>query len=246
VRSRENYTVRTAQWDSTARPPQRAAPAGGSTAAGATRGVRKRQRKRALDEGTARRPPGSLRIIGGEWRGRRLVIPPESDVRPTPDRVRETLFNWLAARLPGARCLDLFAGTGCLGLEALSRGAAEACLVERDPVLADALAAHVQRLGANARVTRGDARRFLERAPAEAFDVAFLDPPYSEAIEPWLDALLPRLRPGGVVYVERPAERGLPAVAGAEWIKRSRAASVEYGLLVVPATEGAGAASPAE
>src|SRR5690606_9775904 len=90
--------------------------------------------------------PGSVRIIGGTWRGRRLAVAGGPALRPTPDRIRETLFNWLAPALPGARCLDLFAGTGVLGLEALSRGAAEAWLVERDPVAAAALRSSVATL----------------------------------------------------------------------------------------------------
>src|SRR5690606_3686982 len=112
---------------------------------------------------TPRDGPGRLRIIGGGWRGRRLELPPRPDLRPTPDPVRETVFNWPAQVLPAARSLHLFAGRGCLGLEALSRGAAEAWLVEVDPVLARVLTENVARLGANARVVRDDARRFLRR-----------------------------------------------------------------------------------
>ena len=180
--------------------------------------------------------PGRLRIIGGEWRGRRLEFPDRPTLRPTPDRVRETLFNWLAPVLPGARCLDLFAGTGCLGLEALSRGAAEAWFVEADPVLARVLAGHVERLGAAGRVIRADARRFLKRQAASElrFDVAFLDPPYREPIEPWLGLLRPVLAPGALVYVERPLPAGLPDAVDGEWVKRARAGGVEFGLLAPP------------
>lgn len=183
---------------------------------------------------TPRAGPGRLRIIGGEWRGRRLEFPSRPDLRPTPDRVRETLFNWLAPLLPGARVVDLFAGSGALGLEALSRGAAEAWLVERDPVLARVLGEHVARLGANARVIRDDARRFLRRQHASdlRFDVAFVDPPYREPVEPWLRLLEPLLAPGAVVYVERPLPDGLPDGVDGEWIKRARAGGVEFGLLV--------------
>src|SRR5690606_11919673 len=120
-------------------------------------------------------------IIGGTWRGRRLAVAGGPALRPTPDRIRETLFNWLAPALPGARCLDLFAGTGVLGLEALSRGAAEAWLVERDPVAAAALRSSVATLGAPARILATDAWTLLATPPAEAagrFHVVFLDPPY--------------------------------------------------------------------
>lgn len=180
--------------------------------------------------------PGRLRIIGGEWRGRRLEFPDRPALRPTPDRVRETLFNWLAPVLPGARCLDVFAGTGCLGLEALSRGAAEAWFVEADPVLARVLAAHVEKLGANARVIRADARRFLKRQAASElrFDVAFVDPPFREPIEPWLGLLRPVLAPGALVYLERPLPDGLPDAVDGEWVKRARAGGVEFGLLSPP------------
>jgi 16S rRNA (guanine966-N2)-methyltransferase len=190
--------------------------------------------------------PGRLRIIGGQWRGRRLEFPARPDLRPTPDRVRETVFNWLAPVLPGARCLDLFAGSGSLGFEALSRGAAEAWLVEHDPVLARVLTDHVARLGANARVIRDDARRFLRRCKAKGmanphdvpddralFDVVFLDPPYREPIEPWLELVTPVLAAGGRVYVERPLPAGLPDTGAGEWIKRSRAGGVEFGLVVL-------------
>ena len=182
---------------------------------------------------TPRAGPGRIRIIGGEWRGRRLAFPSRPDLRPTPDRVRETLFNWLASVLAGARVVDLFAGTGALGLEALSRGAAEAWLVERDPVLARVLAEHAARLGANAHVIRDDARRFLKRQDGTElrFDVAFVDPPYREPVEPWLELLEPLLAPGALVYVERPLPGGLPDAVDREWIKRARAGGVEFGLL---------------
>lgn len=191
----------------------------------------KRRTNEHENEMSDRSAPGRLRVIGGEWRGRRLRFPSRPGLRPTPDRVRETLFNWLAPILPGARCVDLFAGTGCLGLEALSRGAAEAWLVERDPVLARVLAGHVEMLGARAHVVRDDVRRFLARA-AGPFDIAFVDPPYRDAIEPIVAALGPLLAPGAVVYVERPLPDGLPdAPPGREWSKRSRAGGIEFGLL---------------
>jgi 16S rRNA (guanine966-N2)-methyltransferase len=179
----------------------------------------------------AGRVQGRVRIIAGEWRGRRISIPDGTSVRPTPDRVRETLFNWLHGLLAGARCLDLYAGTGVLGFEALSRGAAEAWLVERDAALVAALQATAAELGAAPKIIHRDALAFL-REPAEArFDVVFLDPPYSQPLEPLLE-LLPRwLAPHAAVYVERPRSAGLPSVSGAEWLKQSYAGAVEYGLL---------------
>lgn len=179
----------------------------------------------------ARGQPGSVRIIAGEWRGRRIPIVPNTIVRPTPDRVRETVFNWLQEPIVGARCLDLFAGTGVLGFESLSRGAAEVCFVEKDAALAGALAAQAQTLGVKPRIVRQDVDSFLRGAPTQRYDVAFLDPPYALPVEPLLAALAPWLAAGALVYVERPREPGLPTVGGAEWLKRGHAGAVEYGLL---------------
>jgi 16S rRNA (guanine966-N2)-methyltransferase len=180
---------------------------------------------------SARRVQGRIRIIGGEWRGRRIEVPEATAVRPTPDRVRETVFNWLRDSLVGARCLDLFAGTGVLGFEALSLGAAEAWLVEQDAKLVDALRATASKLGATPRIVRRDALAFLREPPAARFDVVFLDPPYAAPLDPFLDALPAWLSSRALVYVERPRSAGLPSVPSAEWVKRSRAGAVEYGLL---------------
>jgi 16S rRNA (guanine966-N2)-methyltransferase len=128
-------------------------------------------------------------------------------VRPTPDRVRETLFNWLRDDIEGARCVDLFAGTGCLGFEALSRGAAEAWLVERDAALARALVAHAEKLGAAAHVVRSDAAAFLERPRGAPFDIVFLDPPYDAATAEPARRARAAARSGALVYVERPEHR---------------------------------------
>lgn len=179
---------------------------------------------------------GSVRIIGGEWRSRRVVIAEGTAVRPTPDRVRETLFNWLRDRIGGARCLDLFAGTGALGFEALSRGAAHVTFVERDPKLVAALNAQAETFGVRPRVVRQEAESFLHGVVGARFDVAFLDPPYELPVEPLLRLLPPWLVPRGVVYVERPREQGLPELDGGTWIKRSHAGAVEYGLLELAST----------
>jgi 16S rRNA (guanine966-N2)-methyltransferase len=156
--------------------------------------------------------PGSIRIIGGRWRGTRLPVADMDGLRPTSDRVRETLFNWLAPVLPGARVLDLFAGSGALGLEALSRGASEALLVERDPGLAESLRRTVARLqaGAEAQVAAADASAFL-RAPLHGrFDLVFVDPPFAANLWPAAFAALPPwLADEAWLYVESPPAAGI-------------------------------------
>lgn len=161
-----------------------------------------------------RTPPGEVRIIGGAWRGRRLPIVTAPGLRPTADRVRETLFNWLAPVLPGMRCLDLFAGTGALGLEALSRGAAQACFVECQAVIAKALEESLRRLGSdNARVVVGDAHRFLA-GPPQPFDLVFLDPPFGDVDLGDLCTLLDKgwLSGDARVYLELPGSTPLPGL----------------------------------
>ena len=152
------------------------------------------------------RPPGSVRIIAGSLRGSKLPVPDRPGLRPTSDRVRETLFNWLQPALRGARVLDLFAGTGALGFEAASRGAGEVVLVERDPGLAAGLREQAARLKVgNLRVEAADALAWLGRAPGQAFDLAFLDPPFEAGLwQPAAVALAPWLAPGALIYVETP------------------------------------------
>jgi len=174
---------------------------------------------------------GRVRIIAGEWRGRRIEIPEGTAVRPTPDRVRETVFNWLRDSLVGARCLDLFAGTGVLGFEALSRGAAEAWFVEQDAQLVEALRTTARQLRVAPQIIRRDALAFLREPPAGHFDVVFLDPPYAAPLDPLLAVLPPWLSSRALVYVERPRSESLPAVGSAKWVKQSYAGAVEYGLL---------------
>ena len=175
--------------------------------------------------------PGSVRVIAGLWRGRKIPIAPATAVRPTPDRVRETAFNWLRDFLPGAKCLDLFAGTGALGFEALSRGAGEVWFVEQDSTLAAALRSQAAVFGVEPRVLRQDVASLLHGTPPMRFDIVFLDPPYATPIEPLL-ALLPQwLAPGALVYVERPAAPGLPHVNGTQWWRSAHAGAVAYGLL---------------
>jgi len=171
-----------------------------------------------------------LRIIGGRWRGRRIRFPAVAGVRPTPDRVRETLFNWLGQDLDGARTLDLFAGSGALSFEALSRGAALAVAVDREPELIRALDATGRALGAAALEThRADARAFLSRE-TRRFDVVFLDPPFGEA--PW-DALFaaiePLVGPNAFVYAE--SGRPIEPPPSLRLLRQARAGGVHYHLL---------------
>jgi 16S rRNA (guanine966-N2)-methyltransferase len=175
-----------------------------------------------------------LRIIGGSWRGRRLRFPAGALIRPTPDRVRETLFNWLGARVTGARCLDLFAGSGALGLEALSRGAAHVTFVEHDTVAARELQATLAAWGArDAQVERGDALAFLARR-ARPFDIVFLDPPFAAGLLAEAAAVLEGngwLGADALIYVECSARAGVPPLPE-RWaaLKAKRAGEVGYHL----------------
>jgi 16S rRNA (guanine966-N2)-methyltransferase len=180
--------------------------------------------------------PNRLRIIGGRWRGRRLTFPPVTGLRPSPDRVRETLFNWLAPLIEGARCLDLFAGSGALGLEALSRGAGEATMVDAHPRAVAALGEHLQVLEGNGRVVRDDVLRFLEREPPAPFDIVFLDPPFRQGLlEPCLSVLADGwVRPGSRVYIEAEAElKTLPLPGGWEVLRSKTGGQVGYHLVAV-------------
>lgn len=150
-----------------------------------------------------------VRIVGGLWRGRKLDFPVVAGLRPTPDRVRETLFNWLAPVIEGSRCLDLFAGSGALGFEAASRGAASVVLVERDAAVVNSLREQQRRLNAHqVDVVQADALQFLARAP-QPFDVVLLDPPFGQGLLEAALAALQRgwLAPRAWLYLE--AERSL-------------------------------------
>jgi 16S rRNA (guanine966-N2)-methyltransferase len=172
-----------------------------------------------------------VRIIGGAWRSRLIAFPPRKDLRPTPDRVRETLFNWLGQELTGRACLDLFAGSGALGFEAASRGARRVVMVESDPVVLRALAASRELLrGGAVEVVKADAFEFL-RADSGVYDVVFLDPPFKSRYWPRLAPLLPpRLAPGAMVYHESNL-RSEPT-PGWEVLKDGRAGQVKYQLLM--------------
>ena len=193
----------------------------------------------ANDAGVGARKAGAntriLRIIGGRHRGRRLRFPAGVEIRPTPDRVRETLFNWLQPRMDGARVLDLFAGSGALGLEAMSRGAAHVTFVERDRRAAAALSELLQEWReSTATVVCADAFSWVKGASAAAFDIVFLDPPYDAELLAGTAAALvahARLAPDARVYVERRAREPLPPLPGG-WreLRGGRAGEVGYHL----------------
>jgi len=178
--------------------------------------------------------PNELRIIGGQWRGRKIRFPRRPGIRPTPDRVRETLFNWLAPVVQGSSCLDLFAGSGALGLEALSRGAATATFIESDRATADRLRETLSTLAPErAVVLQADALRWLD-GPPQRFGLAFLDPPFGSGL---LAEALRKLdsggwlSPGAYVYLEAPAKDGAPALPAGWTLHRSgKAGAVGYHL----------------
>jgi 16S rRNA (guanine(966)-N(2))-methyltransferase RsmD len=174
-----------------------------------------------------------VRIIAGVWRSRIVTFPPEPGVRPTPDRVRETLFNWLGQDLAGRRCLDLFAGSGVLGFEALSRGASEVVMVESSRTTAAALRESAARLDARGfRLVVGDALHFLATPGKGRFDIVFVDPPYGSGL---VAKVLPRLpgvlARGAAVYVESDAA----VEVDRSWRVRrhGRAGAVHYHLLEI-------------
>ncbi|KPK05096.1 MAG: hypothetical protein AMJ64_12300 [Betaproteobacteria bacterium SG8_39] len=174
--------------------------------------------------------PGRVRIVGGAWRGRRIEVPSGPDLRPTPDRVRETLFNWLGQSLDGAVCLDLYAGSGVLGFEAASRGAARVVLVEHARAVLDMLRATRAALeAAQVEIVAADALRYLEGADTR-FDVVFLDPPFRQNAWPALFERLPRcLAPGARVSLEAAAPQDAPQ--GWRELRRLRAGQVSLQLM---------------
>ncbi|HEX9801802.1 MAG TPA: 16S rRNA (guanine(966)-N(2))-methyltransferase RsmD [Gammaproteobacteria bacterium] len=176
----------------------------------------------------------TLRIIGGQWRGRKLRFADGEGLRPTTDRVRETLFNWLQPVIAGARCLDLFSGSGALGLEALSRGAAKVVFIERNPQAVRALKGNLELLQAgNAELHQADALAWL-RGEATPFDVIFLDPPFrQELLTPALSLLAEGgwVAPGARIYIELESEQGEPELpSGWELLRSKQAGQVAYHL----------------
>ena len=179
---------------------------------------------------------GSVRIIGGEWRGRRLTVPDLPGLRPSGDRGRETLFNWLMPHLAGARAVDLFAGTGVLGFEAISRGAAAATLVENSPVAAEALRVSVALLHAErVRVVEADALAWLAAQPPGTMDLVFVDPPFELGLAGAVLGALAQsaaLRAGGLVYLESPSNEDAPPLpSGWECLRDTTVGDVRMQLL---------------
>ena len=175
----------------------------------------------------------SLRIIGGQWRGRKLEFASADGLRPTGDRIRETLFNWLMADLPGARCLDAFSGSGALGLEALSRGAGFTQFIESHPQAAQMIADNLKLLGSDkASVERGDCLDWLRQQPPEPFDVVFLDPPFQQDLWPQAIELLQRgwLTAAAAIYIETPRDHALPIPADWHLHREKHAGDVSYRL----------------
>ncbi len=188
-------------------------------------------------------PRNSVRIIAGTWRGRRVTFPDVAGLRPTPDRVRETLFNWLQSEVAGSRCLDLFAGSGVLGLEALSRGSKEVIFVEQAVAAARGLREQLTRLGGerSGRVLEMGASRYLRTPPPAPFDIVFLDPPFGRD---FLTEYVPMLdtgnwlKIGGLVYLENEKAAGAPALpAHWELLKSKSAGEVGYHLARVGSRE---------
>lgn len=183
--------------------------------------------------------PGEVRIIGGIYKRTKLPVADKPGLRPTPDRVRETLFNWLGQDLTGWRCIDIFAGTGALGFEAASRGATEVLLCEQDPQLALKLKALQERLQAGCvRVERGDGVGLLRRQSPGSMQLVFIDPPFESTLfEPALKAAADAIAPQGLVYLEAPRSWTAEELAplGLTIWRSSKAGAVHFHLLARPA-----------
>lgn len=179
-------------------------------------------------------PPREVRIIGGRWKRSKLPVADRPGLRPTPDRVRETLFNWLGQDLSGWRCLDAFAGTGALGFEAASRGATDVVLLERDAALVAQLVASKERLHADTvRIERADAVQWMARSALAAFDLVLIDPPFDSALlTPALEAAARIVEPGGFIYLESPKalDPVLGEPLGMSEHRSARAGAVHFAL----------------
>lgn len=181
---------------------------------------------------------GRLRIVAGKWRSRLLPIADVAGLRPTPERIRETLFNWLAPSVEGKRCLDLFAGSGALGFEALSRGAGSVVFVERSKVAVRALRENIERLAAeNVVVYEGDAVEFLGEESQATIDIIFLDPPFADDLLEDLCRLVEKsgiLSPGARIYLEQHRDQTAPRLPdGWSILKEKTAGNVCYRLATI-------------
>lgn len=189
-----------------------------------------------------------VRIVGGVWKRSKLPVADVPGLRPTPDRVRETLFNWLGQDLSGWRCLDAFAGTGALGFEAASRGAAEVVMLENQRSLVSALQIAKQRLAAQAvQVIAADALAWMQAAVPGRFELVLLDPPFAaQVFDAALQAARALLSPGGCVYLEADQAYDAPRLAelGFDLYRQGRAGQVHYHLMR-PSSRAASAAAPA-
>ncbi len=187
---------------------------------------------RGKPPGAPRLAPAEVRIIGGQWKRSKLPVAHKPGLRPTPDRVRETLFNWLGQDLNGWRVLDAFAGSGALGFEAASRGASEVLLLERDAELARSLNASKARLKAETlRVESTDALAWMARSAPARFELVMLDPPFDAGLfEPALRAAAPLVVPGGYLYVESPEPLTPAPELGLLPHRGGKAGAVHYAL----------------
>jgi 16S rRNA (guanine(966)-N(2))-methyltransferase RsmD len=187
---------------------------------------------------------GQLRIIAGKWKRRPIPVKALTGLRPTPDRVRETLFNWLGQRCDGWRCLDLFAGSGALGLEAASRGAARVVFVESDAGAAQAIEQWIHQVGGGpeCQVVRAKAQQWCGTPASAGFDLIFIDPPFgSGMVSSIVPAAARLLVPGGHMYVESeaPVEAAWAASLGLSALRADKAGAVHYHLLQFSASQGA-------
>jgi 16S rRNA (guanine966-N2)-methyltransferase len=182
-----------------------------------------------------RRTANEVRIVGGQWRRTRLPVADKPGLRPTPDRVRETLFNWLGQDLDGWRCVDAFAGTGALGFEAASRGASQVVLVEQDPDLISTLRAIKAKLDAQAvEVRRANALSVLKDLAGSGLDLVFLDPPFDAGLfDKAVAAAVPALREEGWLYLEAPTawSQEQAAAAGLTLHRHLKAGAVHAHLM---------------
>jgi 16S rRNA (guanine966-N2)-methyltransferase len=185
----------------------------------------------------ASRPLGSVRIIGGQWRGRKLPVHTSNGLRPTGDRVRETLFNWLSADLYDSCCLDLFAGSGALGFEALSHGASQVTMLELDPAVAKQLAANKQLLNSdNANIENIDSLQWLSQYQGPAFNIIFVDPPFADQLWDEILAALTNstaIDSSSYIYIEHPKKHAINLPIGWQWHRQKTAGDSAFGLATI-------------